>query len=170
MTITILDIAHHRNGICGAPFTAVLFEETGPEASRKVGILFDEPYHCAVLDVSKLAAGDIAFGSNSWRGDHYETHLRDAQADSPPTETPETVEAGGGIVMEPNAIRSKRCATAIARYGDDLPESNLIDFLADAMHCCDSDGMDFHILLAQACRHYVIELNYDQQDERRIIP
>ena len=35
-----------------------------------------QPYHCAVLDVAKLAAGDIAFGSNSWRGDQYEPHLR----------------------------------------------------------------------------------------------
>ena len=28
--------------------------------------------------MAKLAAGDIAFGSNSWRGDHYEPHLRKA--------------------------------------------------------------------------------------------
>jgi tyrosine-protein phosphatase YwqE len=72
--------------------------------------------------------------------------------------------------MEPNAIRARRCARAIARYGDDLLESNLIDFMADAMHCCDAKGMDFHRLLAQACRHYVNELNHNQQDERRIIP
>jgi hypothetical protein len=71
--------------------------------------------------------------------------------------------------MQPNAKRAKRCAKAIARYGDDLPESNLIDFLADAMHACDSTGMDFHYLLAQACRHYVNELNDQQHDERRII-
>lgn len=72
--------------------------------------------------------------------------------------------------MEPNATRAKRGAKAIARYGNDLPESNLIDFLADAMHFCDAEGMDFHILLAQACRHYVNELNDNQQDERRMIP
>ena len=90
MKITIIDIAHHRNGICGAPFTAVLFEDTGPEGSRKIGILFDEPYHCAVLDIAKLAAGDIAFASNSWRGDQYEPHLRAAKADGPPVEPPET--------------------------------------------------------------------------------
>jgi hypothetical protein len=29
-----------------------------------------------VLAVDKLAAGDIAFGSNSWRGDRYESELR----------------------------------------------------------------------------------------------
>jgi hypothetical protein len=89
MKLTIIDTAHHRNGICGAPFVAVLFEDSGPEGSRKVAILFDEQYHCAVLDVAKLAAGDIAFGSNSWRGDQYEPHLRKAIEDSPPPEPPE---------------------------------------------------------------------------------
>ena len=78
MKLKIIDFAHHRNGICGAPFDVVLFEDSGPEASRKVGILFEEPHHCAVLDVAKLAAGDIAFGSNSWRGDNYEQALRKA--------------------------------------------------------------------------------------------
>ncbi len=72
--------------------------------------------------------------------------------------------------MEPNATRARRAARAIAGYGDDLPESNLIDFLADAMHACDAEGMNFHFILAQACRHYVNELNDNQQDERRIIP
>ena len=71
--IRLRDQAWHRNGICGAPFHVVLFDE---EHSRKVAILFDEPAHCAVLDVRKLAAGDIAFGSNSWRGDRFETVLR----------------------------------------------------------------------------------------------
>jgi hypothetical protein len=89
MKITTIDIAHHRNGICGAPFNAVLFKDSGPEGSRKIGILFDEQHHCAVLDVAKLAAGDIAFMSNSWRGDHYESHLRKAIDASPPEEPPE---------------------------------------------------------------------------------
>jgi hypothetical protein len=72
--------------------------------------------------------------------------------------------------MKPNATRAQRCYRAIAHYGDDLPESNLIDFLADAMHWCDARAMDFHSMLAQACRHYVNELNDEQQDERRMIP
>lgn len=86
MKLKIIDIARHRNGVGGAPFGVVLFREAG---SRKVAILFDEQAHCAVLDVTKLAAGDIAFASNSWRGDHYEPHLRKAIADSPPSEPPE---------------------------------------------------------------------------------
>jgi hypothetical protein len=78
MKLKILDTAHHRNGVAGAPFDVVLFGDTGPDASRKLAILFDEPHHCAVLDVDKLTQGDIAFGSNSYRGDQYEAHLRKA--------------------------------------------------------------------------------------------
>jgi len=77
MKIKIIDIAHHRNGVGGAPFDVVLFKVAG-EQSRKVAILFDVPAHCGVLDVTLLAAGDIAFGSNSWRGDDFEPHLRQA--------------------------------------------------------------------------------------------
>jgi len=78
MKLKIIAIAHHRNGICGAPFDVVLFDDQGPERSRKVAILFEEPHFRAVLGVDKLAEGDIAFGSNSWRGDHYEHDLRKA--------------------------------------------------------------------------------------------
>jgi hypothetical protein len=78
MKTNITHIAHHRNGIDGAPFHVVLFEDTGAETSRKVAVVFDAPHHCAVLDIGKLAAGDIAFMSNSWRGDVYEPHLRNA--------------------------------------------------------------------------------------------
>ena len=78
MKLKIIAIAHHRNGICGAPFDVVLFEDAGPEGSRKAAILFEQQGHCAVLDVARLAAGDIAFGSNSWRGEKYEPHLRKA--------------------------------------------------------------------------------------------
>ncbi len=118
MKLNIIDIASHRNGICGAPFHVVLFEDKGPEGSRKVAILFDEPYHCAVLDVAKLAAGDIAFGSNSYRGDNYEPHVRiavekHALADQPkaaPTPEPQApkpaiavVSIRGGLVEEVRA-------------------------------------------------------------------
>ena len=44
----------------------------------------------------------------------------------------------------------------------------LIDLLANAMHWCDANGEDFHIALAQACRHYIHELNDQQTDERRM--
>jgi len=78
MNLKIINFATHRNGITGAPFAVVLFEDQGEEGSRKVAILFDAPFHCAVLDVDKLTKGDIAFGSNSWRGDCFEESLRKA--------------------------------------------------------------------------------------------
>ena len=78
MNLKIIAVARHRNGVSGAPFDVVLFKEWGRDGSRKVAILFEEKGHCAVLDVAKLAAGDIAFGSNSWRGDDYEPDLMDA--------------------------------------------------------------------------------------------
>lgn len=49
-----------------------------------------------------------------------------------------------------------------------LEQSMLIDLLADAMHWCDANGEDFHIAMAQACRHYIHELNDQQEDERRM--
>jgi hypothetical protein len=90
MKLRVIDFAHHRNGICGAPFNVAIFEDQGPEGSRKVAVLFEEPHHCAVLDVAKLAAGDVAFGSNSWRGDAFEQSLRKAiRISSNPTERTE---------------------------------------------------------------------------------
>jgi hypothetical protein len=80
--IHVRAIDFHRNGVGGAPFHVAIFDEDGgthPEdRGRKVGIVFEQPDHCAVLDIARLAAGDIAFGSNSWRGDEYEPHLRKA--------------------------------------------------------------------------------------------
>jgi hypothetical protein len=75
----IIAAASHRNGVSGAPFGVVLFEDHGEDGSRKIGIWFEpgaEGCHCAVLDVDKLAAGDIASMSNSWRGDLYDPMLR----------------------------------------------------------------------------------------------
>src|SRR5271154_1343413 len=74
----IIAIDHHRNGICGSPFDIVLFQDPEAPRRRKVAILFEPQYCCAVLDVDKLATGDIAFASNSWRGDVYEPLLREA--------------------------------------------------------------------------------------------
>jgi len=78
MTLRIIAFARHRNGIDGVPFCVVLFHDG---ESQKVAVLFDQEWHCAILDVTKLAAGDIAFGSNSWRGDRFEPELRQAIGD-----------------------------------------------------------------------------------------
>ena len=64
--------------------------------------------------------------------------------------------------------RSFHCERPLETYEDDDLAANLIDLLTDAMHWCDQAGRDFHIALAQACRHYVNELNDEQHDERRM--
>ena len=84
MKLTIIATAWHRNGVAGEPFDVALFREGG---SRKLAILFEAKRHCAVLDVDRLAAGDIAFLTNSWRGDEYEPDLRRAIAKFNPPET-----------------------------------------------------------------------------------
>jgi hypothetical protein len=77
MKLKITAAAYHRNGVAGAGFDVVLFK-VAREQSRNVAIFVNAPGHCAVLDVPLLAAGDIKFGSNSWRGDDFEPHLRAA--------------------------------------------------------------------------------------------
>lgn len=78
LNVYIHDWAYHRNGISGAPFHVFLFDDIADENTRKVGILFEAPHHCAVLDVAKLASGSIGFGFNSYRGDNFEASLRTA--------------------------------------------------------------------------------------------
>jgi hypothetical protein len=69
-----------------------------------------------------------------------------------------------------NQQRADRCHQGITAYSDGDDITSLVDFLADAMHWCDRTGQDFHLALAQACRHYIHELNEQQQDEGRMIP
>ncbi|MEZ6140779.1 MAG: hypothetical protein R3B84_09430 [Zavarzinella sp.] len=76
MKITIQEIARHRNGISGTPFHVVRFAD--PTEGDMLGIVFPQPHHVAVLHLGLLAKGNIAFGSNSWRGDNYEPVLRHA--------------------------------------------------------------------------------------------
>ena len=76
--LTMTAIAHHRNGIDGAPFYVVAFCE---HRVRMVGVVFEAPGHVAVFEQGPLAQGVIGFGVNSWRGDVYEPALRQAIAD-----------------------------------------------------------------------------------------
>jgi hypothetical protein len=92
--IKIEEVAYHRNGVSGAGFYVVKFvdsEVAKPKTrlidklneiegaqGKMIGIVFDEPYHVAVFDRGLLAQDVIAFGANSFRGDHYEADLRKA--------------------------------------------------------------------------------------------
>jgi hypothetical protein len=74
--VKILDVSWHRNGVGGAGFYAVLFEEA--EQGLMVASLFDEPGYCAVYQLDLLTKKNIKFGYNSWRGDRFEEKLRPA--------------------------------------------------------------------------------------------
>lgn len=78
MQIEVLAIARHRNGICGAPFHVLIFDDGD---CVKLAVLFEEKHHCAVFNLRRLARQDIRFGHNSYRGDHFEASLRQAAAE-----------------------------------------------------------------------------------------
>jgi hypothetical protein len=80
MKISILNIDYHRNGIGGAPFHAIVFRDRSDSDDAKIGVVFEQPWHTAVLDIAKLVDSDVEFGSNSYRGDQYEPLLRKAIA------------------------------------------------------------------------------------------
>ena len=160
MKLKILDTAHHRNGVAAVGFDIVLFKVLR-ERGAKVAILFEDPGYCAVLDVTLLAAGDIAFGSNSWRGDDYEPELR--RAIDPGRKSP----CEAGTSGEPSIPqRVDKCDAVLRRYSGDV-FSALTDLLADAMHWSDASGEDFHYALCLAGKHYVAELNEQPIDERK---
>jgi hypothetical protein len=75
----IVQIEHHRNGVSGEPFHAVLFKDTQDELF--VATVFDTRNTVAVLRVAPLSTEQgVRFGYNSWRGDHFEPELRAAIA------------------------------------------------------------------------------------------
>jgi hypothetical protein len=77
MKIKVTDIDYHRNGISGAPFYAVTFNWKDDKATRHmVAAVFRGPGQVAVLDAGMASKGNVTFGSNSWRGDHFEASLR----------------------------------------------------------------------------------------------
>lgn len=85
LQIEVLQTSFHRNGVGGRPFTAVLFTAVvntgdGERRQRMTAILFDEPGECAVLAIEPLSERGVKFGTNSWRGDHFEDALREAVA------------------------------------------------------------------------------------------
>ena len=77
--IKLIKQDHHRNGIGGASFNVILFEDT--DGATMLGIVFDNndnspDGYCAVFDLDLLSKQVIEFVENSWRGDDYEEALR----------------------------------------------------------------------------------------------
>lgn len=79
-TLHDFEIAYHRNGVAGNGFYVVKFLEkiAQSESRPMLAIVFADAGNIAVFDLDKLAKRDIAFGSNSWRGDVYESEIREA--------------------------------------------------------------------------------------------
>lgn len=88
--IRVLKQARHRNGIAGEPFTVAIIKDV--DGSKKLVVMFEQEAHTAVFDLALLAEEVIEFGENSWRGDEYESKLR------------ETLHADD-FVMEPDYFR-----------------------------------------------------------------
>jgi hypothetical protein len=58
-----------------------------------------------------------------------------------------------------NQERAARCQQALTAYSDDYDaQTNLVDFLADAMHWCRANALDFDALLQTATHHYQTEI------------
>jgi hypothetical protein len=75
------EVAYHRNGVSGEGFHVVKFDTYNP-FQFLVGVVFHEPGHVAVFNRELLGKGVIAFGENSYQGDHFEPGLRKMIADS----------------------------------------------------------------------------------------
>jgi hypothetical protein len=73
--MTVIESDYHRNGVGGMPFKVALVDDPN-EGDTKLVIMFEKEMHTAVFSLEKLAQGDIFFGSNSYRGDQYESALR----------------------------------------------------------------------------------------------
>jgi hypothetical protein len=74
-----------------------------------------------------------------------------------------------------NLERADRCQQAVTTYSDDDTYTNLVDFLADAMHYCHLHGHSFRDALETALMHFDAEmtgddilddLNHNQPTER----
>ena len=75
MELKVEKIAHHRNGVGGAPFKVAVVNDA--DEGQMLVVMFEEEGHTAVFNLQKLAQGVIEFGENSWRGDKYEAELRE---------------------------------------------------------------------------------------------
>ena len=85
MKIKINNIQYHRNGICGEPFYVINFVDK--EIGNMIGVVFpiydekkdqyinDFNPKVAVFKTKLLGQGNINFGENSFRGDHFSDEL-----------------------------------------------------------------------------------------------
>ena len=63
-----------------------------------------------------------------------------------------------------NEGRARRSAEAIEAYSDDDTRTNLVDFLADALHWCHLNGHCFEDVLDTARMHFEAELTEETEE------
>jgi hypothetical protein len=61
-----------------------------------------------------------------------------------------------------DSTRALRAGKALTEYGDDVNESNVIDFLADVIHWCEQEGEDFERCLRIARDHHWAETHGEE--------
>jgi len=83
--IEIKECCWHRNGISGLGFYAIRFMHDGLTNGNQMEFLatvFDEPGACAVICLDMLDDCGVEFAAgNSWRGDVFESVLRECIAE-----------------------------------------------------------------------------------------
>lgn len=81
MTLQVQELAYHRNGVSGEGFYVIrfLFNPDDEGIENFLAVVFDTPGQCAVIGLDRISTQGVKFaGGNSWRGDWFESELREA--------------------------------------------------------------------------------------------
>lgn len=132
--MTIKKVAHHRNGICGTPFTVGIVEEQGETV---LIVQFDDKIeNTAVFNLDKLSKQIIEFGQNSKRGDYYCDEFKRL------------------VAMEEDADERKRAIELLKTAPENIQDDSALssDWLKERM-CISEDNLDM-IFAEDFCRNW----------------
>lgn len=74
---------YHRNGVGGNGFHVAIFKASDGVRYLAIRTKDTDGVNCFVLDLDKAHAGNIEFGSNSWRGDNFACEAADLIRETP---------------------------------------------------------------------------------------
>lgn len=86
MSIEIREIAYHFNGKDGAPFYAVLFNDTDYGMFNQVATISEDGKDCRVINAGLVVTGGHIgqqLGMNKWNGYHYLDKIALAMGNDP---------------------------------------------------------------------------------------
>lgn len=78
--LKVIKSDYHRNGISGEGFNVIIFDWLDPKETQTnmCAFVFKDKGRIAVTNINELGHHNIEFAmGNSWRGDYFETALRD---------------------------------------------------------------------------------------------